>query len=59
MPLHVGTHGPCKKGIESLLKQWLKRLLHLLLQFAARRIAGNGLETSLEQKPKLLFRLLL
>jgi hypothetical protein len=59
MPLHLGAHGPCEKGIESVLKHRLKRLLRLLLHFATRSIAENGLETALEPQPKLLFRLLL
>jgi hypothetical protein len=38
------------------LKQRLKRLLHFLLQFPARRATNNGLETALEPQPKRLFR---
>jgi hypothetical protein len=59
MPLHLGTRGPGEQGIESVVQQWLKRLLHLLLQGVARRATDNGLETGLEPQPKLLFRLLL
>jgi hypothetical protein len=59
MRLHIGTYRSRENGIESFLKQRMKRLLHFLLQFAARRITENGLETGLEQQPKLLFRLLL
>jgi hypothetical protein len=59
MPLHRGADAPCEKGIESVLKQRLKRLLHVLLQFVARRATNKGLETDAEQQPKLLFGLLL
>jgi hypothetical protein len=59
MPLHLGAHGPYEEGIESVLQHQLKRLLRFLLQFAARSIADNGLETALEPQPQLLFRLLL
>jgi hypothetical protein len=59
MPLQLGADGPCEKGIESLLKQRLKRLLHVLLQFVARRATDHGLKTDVEQPPQLLFGLLL
>ena len=59
MPLHVGTHGPCEQGIESVLQQRLKHLLRFLLQVAARSITEHGPETSLEPQPQLLFRLVL
>jgi hypothetical protein len=51
MPLHLGAHGPCEKGIESVLKHRLKRLLHFLLQFVACRATDSGLETGLEPQP--------
>jgi hypothetical protein len=59
MPLHLGTRGPGEQGIESVLQQRLKRVLHFLLQGVARRATDNGLETALEPQPQLLFRLLL
>jgi hypothetical protein len=59
MPLHLGARAPCEKGIECVLKQRLKCLLHLLLQFVAGRATDHGLETGLEPPPKRLFRLLL
>jgi hypothetical protein len=56
LPLHLGAHGPCEKGIESVLQQPLKRLLRFLLQLAARRLTKHGRETGLEPQPKPLFR---
>jgi hypothetical protein len=51
MPLHLGARAPCKKGIESVLKQRLKRLFHVLLQFVACRATDSGLQTGLEPQP--------
>jgi hypothetical protein len=59
MPLRLGTRGPREQGIESVLQQRLKHLLHGLLQSAARRATDNGLETGLEPQPQPLFRPLL
>jgi hypothetical protein len=51
MALHLGAHVPCEKGIQSVLKQRLKHLLHFLLQFVACRATDSGLETGLEPQP--------
>jgi len=59
MPLHRGTCGPGAQGIESVVQHRLKRLLHLLLQVAARRATDNRPQTGLEPQPQLLFRLVL
>ena len=59
VPLHRRTRGPGEQGIERVVQDRLKHLLHLLLQVAARRATHNGLETGLEPQPQLLIGLVL